>query len=237
MALAFDQGSGEKKDYGRIDKGTYGARVARIIDMGRQHDTMWNPTTKEQQKLYYEVDEDGKNVTNDDGFSKKSPIVSDSPVIVPKVMVTYETPDETFEYKGEQSPRWIDKVYNITKTGAIAKLAQALVPDATGVSDLAGVACMISVGSTASGKQKVVSANPVMKGMEVPDLANDCVLFDLEAPDLAVFNTLPKFIQDDIKSEMGFNGSPLQRLLGVPAAESKPAAGSKDDAFDDDIPF
>ena len=59
-----------------------------------------------------------------------------------------------------------------------------------------------------------------------PPLVNPPRALDLDNPDLDVFNSLPKFIQDKIKAGLDFEGSNLDGLLGY--AEAGP---------DDDIPF
>jgi len=68
-----------------------------------------------------------------------------------------------------------------------------------------------------------------------PPLVNPTKVFDLDAPDMEVFNALPKWIQDKIKGNLNFQGSLLQAALGgekkAPAKkEEAPAAETSEDA-------
>jgi hypothetical protein len=77
----------------------------------------------------------------------------------------------------------------------------------------------------------VGSVTPAMKipGYVQPPLVNDPVVFDLSEPDLEVFNKLPSFLQDRIKGNLNYQGSPLQKLLGDTSAPSAPVDQTADD--------
>lgn len=68
---------------------------------------------------------------------------------------------------------------------------------------------------------------------QCPPLVNAPVSFDLDAPNMEVFNKLPKWLQDKIKSNLNFQGSKLQAALnGKPVKEEPP---EKDP--DADVPY
>jgi hypothetical protein len=236
MALDLEQSNSSKSDFGRVADGSYPARVAQIIDIGRQQETAWVGGKAVPQ--YYIVGDDGKAVKNDEGYAKKSGKESSMPCIQPKVFVTFELPTETIEIEGEDRPRWQSKEYNITNSGALIKMVKALNPEASKISDIAGSPCMISIGSTESGNAKIASVSPMMKGLEVAELANDPVVFDMDNPDLEVFNKLPEFLRNKIKAAKNFEGSAIEKLLENSTAATPEPAGDKAEDFDSDsAPF
>ena len=76
-------------------------------------------------------------------------------------------------------------------------------------------------------------------------LVNEAKFFDLQAPDLELYNTLPKWLQEKIASNLEFAGSPLEKLLkGAPTKEAKApakqaakAAPEASDDTDTDAPW
>jgi len=69
-----------------------------------------------------------------------------------------------------------------------------------------------------------VSPAAEFPGYTQPPLVNDVRIFDLDAPDLTIFNSLPKWLQDRIKTNLNYAGSPLAVLLGEGnAAPAEPA--------------
>jgi hypothetical protein len=82
-----------------------------------------------------------------------------------------------------------------------------------------------------------VSAMSAKKAEKLPKVINEAKFFDLDNPDVKVFNSLPKWIQEKIKSNLNYNGSALQHLL---SDQVKTEATSKDPptpADDDERPF
>jgi hypothetical protein len=81
-----------------------------------------------------------------------------------------------------------------------------------------------------------VTPAPRMPGYVQPELVNDPVVFDLDAPDIEVFKSLPEFLQNKIKANLNYQGSKLQGLLGE--VESKPVvAPAAVQAPDEDNPY
>ncbi|MNQ84443.1 hypothetical protein D3C85_995710 [compost metagenome] len=62
-----------------------------------------------------------------------------------------------------------------------------------------------------------------------PPLVNKSAFFDLEDPDMEVFGKFPKWIQDKIKGNLNYEGSPLQKRIGGEAALKKEEPAKKPD--------
>ena len=66
-----------------------------------------------------------------------------------------------------------------------------------------------------------------------PPLVNDAIIFDLDDPDLKVFEKLPQFIRTRITSNLEYKGSKLEKLLSGVTQETNKAPESNSD----DCPF
>lgn len=73
-----------------------------------------------------------------------------------------------------------------------------------------------------------VSAAAEMPGYTQPELVNPITVFNLEEPNLEVFNSLNKYVQGKIKDNLEFAGSALAGLLGdtTPPPAAPPTAPS-----------
>lgn len=182
---------GSKKDFGRVDDGTYPGRSVQVVILGRHKETDWKT---------------GQVKTYDDG----------NPVIQPKVFITWELPDETIEINGEEKPRWYSKEFTIS-TNEKANLPKIMAALDAG-NDLANALnkpCLVNIGSTSTGKAKVTGVTKVPKGMPVGDLVNEPRLFDPYDPDMETWEKLPAFLQKKIKEAEDFEEMKLASLLAV----------------------
>lgn len=190
----------------------YPCRVAQVIDLGLHHKDVW--------------DDVNKKFTKD---LQKAP--------VNMLMVTYEfTTEFVKDEEGNEladKPRWLSErfpVYALDSDLATStKRYNAFDPGAAKFggdwSRIAGEPCSVSIAHKKSGKAKIGNVAKPMKGMQVADLKNPVKVFDLSEPDLDVFNSLPEWLQTEIKSNLEFEGSPLERLLAggvVKTKEDKP---------------
>ena len=88
-----------------------------------------------------------------------------------------------------------------------------------------------------------VSAMRPRDADKCPELVNPSKTFDLDTPDMAVFNAIPQWLQDKIKGNLNFAGSALDKALGgkpaVAKAAAKPADKKEEPAFDvdEDAPY
>lgn len=224
MALNANKAGGNKQfaPQANIVAGNYPARLAQIIDMGLQ-----------AQKPYQ-----GKD---------KAP--------VQEIMFTYELVDEFM--KGEDGEDLVDKPRWISETmpfhGLYADKAKstqrynAFDPSGAFDGDISraiGLPINVAVVNNVVGDKTYdnVGAVSTMRPRDAekcPGLKNPSKVFDLDAPDMAVFNALPKWVQDKIKGNLNYNGSPLHRALETGAAPvaAKPAEAPKEEAEANNNPY
>lgn len=178
----------------RAEDGSYPARFVQVIDLGVQPQEDYQTGEAKEPK--------------------------------PRVLLTFEFPTERIEVNGEDRPRWYSKEYTISnhEKAGILKVVKSLDPSGKEMqlSKLLGKPCLITIGSTSTGKPKIVSIAPPMKGMEVGELENPPVAFDFDNPDVGLFNSLPDWLKEKIRGALNFEGSPLKDML---------------ENFNDDIPF
>lgn len=171
-----------KKDYGRVENGTYPARIVQLIMLGSQLQTDWQ--TQEAKE-----DEQGNLIYKDE------------------IWVTYEFPTERIKYKDDEGvehdrPRWQSKTYVLSmhEKAAFRHLMDAVAPDGESLDELIGKTGIVTVGSTSGGKAKIKSVSALMKGMEVGEAENPLSIYDLDEPNEEVFNSLPDFLQEKIRN-------------------------------------
>lgn len=197
-------GGGKRPD--PLDAANYLARVVQVVDLGIQ-----------EQRPYQGVDKPPAH----------------------EIMLSYELGTEFM--KDEEGndildkPRWISEsfVLHNLKADLAKSTKRAKAIDAKGelqgnFAAMGGFPCTVTVVQSPSKKgdgviyNNVGNVTPPMKGVPVPELVNDVKVFDLDEPDLEVFFSLPEWIQDKVKSNLEFNGSPLQALLaGADQPEKK----------------
>ena len=182
MATKLNEIKTEKKEYGRVEDGTYPARIVQLIMLGSQVQTDWQTGEAKE-------DKEGNVIYKEE------------------VWVTFEFPTERVQYTNDEGeevdrPRWQSKNYvlSMNEKANFFKMLNAVNPEAETLHDLLGKAGTVTVGSTSSGKAKITGVNSPMKGMPVPELENDAVVYDLDEPDQEVFDSLPDFLQEKIKN-------------------------------------
>lgn len=209
MALNFsEKPKAARKDFGRVDDGAYPARIVQLIDFGKQYATDFQ--TGEVKKY-------------DDG----------NPIIQHKVWITFELPNETIEVDGAEKPRWYGKEYTVSlhEKAALTGLLKAADPKGEhtakgrNVRGLLGLPVMITIGSTKSGKPKVTGVTAVPKGLQVDALANEEVFFDLDSDDVEVFDGLPSWMQERIKSGVDFDDTKFYQAVNAKDLASGASAG------------
>ncbi len=233
--MALQMGANKKKvDYGVPEEGMAVARLVRVIDYGLQ-----------PQKPYQ--------------GQEKQPAF--------QMELTFELPNDRIEIDDESRPRWISCQLPISSSEKSRCYQWYNILDPKNQykgdwSKLIGAACQIHITHNEY-KQKtyanIKAVMPVMKGIEVGELENPSVVFDLSSPDMDVFNALPEWMRDKIASNLEYEGSKLERLMNdmpIPASagtgdildeqaeddvrekSSKPAEVPLEEVdFDEDIPF
>lgn len=206
-------GGGKKAD--PIESGNYLARSVQVLDMGLQ-----------EQRPYQ--------------GQEKPP--------AHEIMLTYELGTEFMKDEegndDKEKPRFISETFPLRSlTQDLAKSTKrAAILDPTGVlkgdfSKMVNAPCTLTIVQNPNKKDPTIIYNnignvtPPMKGFPVPELVNPPKVFDLDAPDLEVFNSLPEWVQTKIKGNLNFNGSVLQRALaGDTAQEPAKEAPPQEDA-------
>lgn len=204
-----------------IEPGTYPARLVQIIDLGLQ-----------AQRPFQGKDKPPAN----------------------EIMLTYELVDEFMKDEAgndiEDKPRWISET--LPFFGLFADKAKstkryyALDPNNEHDGDFAqliGTACNVTVINNSVGDKVYdnVAAVTTMRERDAakcPDLVNPPKVFDVDAPDMEVFNSLPEWIRDKIKSNLNFKGSALEKATGnAPAPKKEKPAPKKEEPVDEDLPY
>ena len=239
------QGNGNKNfvEQPQIEADVYPSYVVQLIDLGLQ-----------PQKAYQ-----GKD---------KPP--------AQEIMITYELSDcFMVDENGdelEDKPRWVSEtlpLYGLFADKAKStKRYYALDPNEDFEGDfskLVGMACNVTIvnneGKDGKGNARVysnvgnVAAISAKKAAQMNEIKNATKVFDLEDPDMEVFNSLPEWLQEKIKGNLNFNGSPLQKALEgtekqekaekatdpatrvPPAAKRAAKAADPDDSDDDNNPY
>lgn len=155
-----------------------------------------------------------------------------------EIMLTYEL-SEVFMVdeegnEAEDKPRWVSETmpfYSLSQDNARStKRYLVFDPNKEDDGDFSqqiGKPCNITIVNNKGSNGKIYSnignVAPISakKAATLPELKNDSKVFDLDVPDLAVFQSLPQWIQERIKSNLNFKGSTLEKLLGSPKTEKK----------------
>lgn len=214
-------GGGQRPE---LDAGTYPARLVQVIDLGLQ-----------PQRPYQGQPKPPKHC----------------------IMTTYELNDEfMLDENGEadeDKPLWVSEDLPMNPLSSdLAKSTKrylALDPDENHEGDWSAViseAVNVTIVLNTSGDRvyQNIASTSVMRAKDkarLEPLKNEPKVFDLSEPDLAVFTSLPEWVQEKIKSNLEFKGSKLEALLGGGAQggeeekpKAKPKKAPKNDEGDDD---
>lgn len=229
MGLNANKPNTNKTEQKNITPGNYPARLVQLIDLGLQ---------------------------------AQAPYKGQEKPPVQQIMLTYELVDEFMKDEDgndiEDKPRWISETLPFFGLHADkAKSTQrynAFDPsgDYNGdFSQAVGLPINVTIVNNQSTNGKtydnVAGISPMRPrdAQACPELKNPSKVFDLDAPDMDVFNSLPEWIQNKIKDNLNFAGSPLEKTLaGKPSKDSKPAKQEKKaeapkpaEPDDDDTPY
>lgn len=205
-----------------IEVGNYPSRLAQVIDLGRHYRDKWV---------------DGQGYIAD----TEKPAVG-------HIMLTYELTTEFMKDEQgndiEDKPRWLSEtlpLYSLDndKANSTKRYLAFDRPKKHGGdwTELLGAPCTITTAHTAKGRAKVGSVTPPMKGLQILECKNVPKFFDTTAPDADIFNSLPQWIQDKIKSNLDYEGSELQVMLegkAVPKKEEKLVVNKEPEVVEED---
>lgn len=205
-------GGGPRPD--PIEPGTYPARLVQVISLGLQEQRPYQGQEKPPQYELY---------------------------------LTYELLDEFMKSEDgeddEAKPRWISETISLHNLAAdkakSTKRYYALDPTEEYEGDwsqLVETPCMVTVvvnegkGKNAGKKFNNISAVSAMRPKEAAKakpLVNKPVVFDIDDPDLAVYNAFPDWLKKKFQDGLEFKQSPLYEMIQDNPSES-------DDSDDDD---
>jgi hypothetical protein len=205
----------EQKEFEKVPEGSHIARCIKIIDLGTQ-------------------------VTEWAGVEK----------LTPKAVIVWEIPGERIQYtnkdgKEVEAPMTISSKYTVSlapKANIRAVLeswrGKAFTQeelDGFNISKVLGVPCMLSIVHEPSkdGTKIYANVSSVMKlpkGIECPPQENPSIIYDIDAHDQAIFDSLPKYYQEQINQSQ-------ERLVNVSAAEKVFMVDDEEQIHPETIPF
>jgi len=180
-----------------------------------------------------------------------------------EVYVTLEFPDERIELDGVSRPMWKSQRIGMSTDdrSTCYKWYSKLDPEGKFRGDWSQFidqpCAALITHDKGKGKNEgrvfdnISDVMPLMKGVVVPPLENDPVVFDLGSPDREVFEAFPEWLQNVIKQNLEYDNSKLQRMLegqdtkftartegdAPPDMDGEPAAGADTSIDDDDEPW
>ena len=208
--------SGGSSTFKPVPSGMHLARCYRIVDMGTQI-TTWKGVSKEQPKvmLQFEVhseDADGKPIVTDKG----------EPMSISKNFTASLGENAILRQELEN---WRSRAFTADELKGFQ------------LKNVLGVWAMLSVvkeqGNDGNEYTNISSINPVssqIKKAGLPEGHNELKIFDLENPDMALFETFGNKIKEKIQSTPEWN----KKILPTPK-QAQISSGFDD--IDSDIPF
>ena len=216
MALNSKNIKSKNRDYIEqplIPVDNYPCRVVQVIDLGLQDGGEWKGEKKPPANMLY---------------------------------VTYEMVDlfmlDKDDKEVEDKPRWLSEDFKMF--GPIADKAKCnqryLAIDPSLVHDynwaeLVNSPCYVMIAHKESkGKvyANVGTVTPYItskRNPELPALQNPAKVFDLEEPDMEVFEALPEWLREKIKGNLEFKGSPLDVALNGGTVAPEPDEEEEED--------
>lgn len=161
-----------------VEAGTYPARCCGVVDLGLQR-TEWQGQVKEQEK----------------------------------VLLMFELPTERVTVEGEDKPRWLSQRLTVSlhEKSVMRKTLDAwrgkpMTADELkgfNIGSLLNAPCMLNVvnkeGSNGNVYANIGGIGKPMKGIPIPELESEPILFDMDADDAEeVFKKLPEWVQNVI---------------------------------------
>ena len=177
-----------------VDGGTYMAVCIGVIDLGEQY-------------RQFEKQKQGRYVN--------------------ECMFIFEIPSERVQVDGEDKPRWLSTKRLTVSLHERSALHQMLTSwrgrplsdaelDPTGdgfdLSQMLGAGAMLSVSvveqDDGSQHNKIEAVTGFPKGIEVPKVESEPLLFDADEPDMDMLEKMPEWIQDIIRKSTQFAENP-----------------------------
>jgi hypothetical protein len=183
-----------------------------------------------------------------------------------QIVTTYELADEFLKDEDgddiPDKPRWVSETFSLydlsSEKAKSTKRYNVLDPSHENNgnwADLIGAPVLVTLvqsegkGANSGKTYNNIGGTAPLRAKDVaklPELVNGGYVFDLDAPDLEVFNKLPAWMQKKIKESLEFPGSRLAKLLEAqpknadegakPVKKTKPAQ-TEEEEDDSDNPY
>jgi len=218
--------NGNRVEQAVLEPGVYPARLVQIIDLGLQAQRPYQGKDKapvQEIMLTYElvdafmVDEDGNEITDKPRWVSETLPFYGLAADKAKSTQRYNALDPSGALDGDFS-RALDTPINVTL-----------------VNNISGEKVYTNVANIAAMRPRDAG--------NCPPLVNPTKCFDLDNPDLEVFNSLPEWLQTKIKSNLNFAGSALEAAFSGGKAKTEKApqkkreAPKEEDSEDEDNPY
>lgn len=188
-----------------LDTDNYPARLVQVLELGMQQNYFDPEKINHEVMLTYELD--GEFCLDEAGEP-----VTDKPRWIGETINMIDLPDDME----------LNDIYNDQFRGKAKMVTRARAFDPKGTmefdfTEMLGGACAVTViqkkKKDGTLKNEVGNVTAPMRGMQVAELINPVKLFTLDDPDMEVFKSIPEWIQEKIKGNLEFKGSPLEALL------------------------
>lgn len=212
---------GNRVEQEALEAGTYPARLVQVLDLGLQPQRPYQGQEKPPMNeimLTYELadefmkDEDGNDIEDKPRWQSEIIPLHNLKADKAKSTKRYEALDPNGNYGGDFS-QCVDTPVNVT-------LVQNKSADGKIYVNVAGITSMRS-----------------KDAQKAPELKNPPKVFDLDAPDLEIFGSLPEWVQEKIKKNLNYQGSPLQVALEGGEKPKKKEEAPQQEDNDDDKPW
>lgn len=143
-----------------------------------------------------------------------------------KIEFTYELPNSRTK---DGRPHWISeevKVNDFEGKGITSTMMARVrtidkdndTNDGKDLTKMLNKPCMVTVTVTETGYVKLkgqASVSGIPMGMEVPELENDTFVFDMDDPDMELYETFPEFKKEKLKAAINYNETALAKELAL----------------------
>lgn len=233
MGLKAPKGN-ENRNYvaqPNIEPGTYPARLVQVLDIGLQPQRPYQgqdkPPAREIMLTYelvdcFMVDEEGNDI-------------EDKPRWISETIPLHSLSSD----KAKSTKRYLSFDPQLDHEGDFSQLIGFPI-NVTVVNNAVGDKTYDNIASTSPMRPKDVA--------KCPELQNPVKVFDLEEPNMEVFNALPEWLRDKMKGNLQYEGSALQKLVEAggekakavvpkPAAKAQKKIEAPANDEDDDLPY
>lgn len=193
-----------------VEEGTYPATCFGIIDTGIQHSEVYGNSAH-------------------------------------KVTLLWELADEFIEIEGKKEPRTVMKTYTLSlnekaslRKDLVAWRGKEFTPEQLrgfDITSILGQPCLLNIVHSQPNKEGRIYANisgimKMPKGMAVPVLQSNKILFDLQESPLSMIDTFSEYLQKKIKESETYKDR-----VGAAAAFAEESTEYAVDELDGDLPF